>query len=107
MQFSGLETTLVSLLGSAVTGAVVRVWMGRSFVTKDNCASSKSSCGQIHEVAQEMMDSKIKAIKDELATLTAKTGRDQAKIFRMLRALIVYSDIPADQKQQILNEKGE
>ena len=107
MQFTGLETTTISILGSMITGAVVRVWMGRSFVSKDACASSKKSCGQVHEVAQRIVDSRVQGIEDDLKALAHKTGVDQAKIFRMLRALIVYSEIPKDKQQEILNDKGE
>ena len=73
MPFSGLETTLTTVVVAIIVGFIVRV---RS-VTRADC-------------------------KDQHKAMDVKF----AIIFRMLRALVSYSDIPDDKKIEILNEKG-
>ena len=66
MQFSGLETTTISIIGSIVTGAVVRVWMGRSFVSKEACLASREACKEVQSVDQCRVGDKIKAVEETL-----------------------------------------
>ena len=76
MQFSGLETMTISILGSMVTAAVVRVWMGGSFISKDTCSTNRSTCGQVHESTQGLVDSRITAIDKGLQDLAKKTAKE-------------------------------
>jgi hypothetical protein len=39
--------------------------------------------------------------------LAEKTSKDQAQQYRMLRALVVYSNIPPEKQQEILNDRSE
>jgi hypothetical protein len=107
MQFSGLETTTISIIGSIVTGAVVRVWMGRGFVSKETCTVNRTTCDQVHKSAQGLVDSRISGIEKGLSVLAEKTSKDQAQQYRMLRALVVYSNIPPEKQQEILNDRSE
>lgn len=107
MRFSGLETTTISIIGSIVTAAVVRVWMGRSFVSKEACLASREACKEVQSVDQCRVGDKIKAVEESLGDLSRKTARDQAQQYRMLRALVVYSNIPQAQQTEILNDRGE
>jgi hypothetical protein len=49
---------------------------------------------------------RIGTLETNLASLSEKTARDQAQQYRMLRALVVYSNIPQAQQAEILNDKG-
>nr|WP_287412757.1 hypothetical protein [Pseudodesulfovibrio sp.] len=74
MPFTGLETSLVTVVIAAIVGFFVRV---RSV--------SQSDC----KAQQDSMDIKFNTI------------------FRMLRALITYSNMPEEKKVAILNQKGD
>lgn len=81
MQFTPLETALITLVGAVFSGIFVRV---RS-VSKTECREHRGSC-KIHQ--------------DEIAVKFAI-------IFRMLRALVTYSNMPEDKKVRIINDKGD
>ena len=113
MEFSSLETMTITLLGSVVTAGVGRAWMGRAFVSKETCETGRKSCSDVCELRLQGLQAQIQAAETHVQELersyekfVEKTAETQGHIFRMLRAMIVYSDIPADKKQEILNERG-
>lgn len=84
MTFTPLEALLGGAMVSILSGVTVRLLTGGSFVTK-------AQCNRNHE--------------QECRT----NGSIQRKLdiqFRMLRALIIHSDLPEEKKEQILNERG-
>jgi tRNA C32,U32 (ribose-2'-O)-methylase TrmJ len=98
-QFSGLETILISLL-VAVISCVMLFWrMSKQYVTHDQCrqnhAGTEKDDAQIKELLEKMeqkMDQQYRSVdnKNEL-------------MFRMLRAVISYLDLPPEKRTEILN----
>jgi len=84
MLLTPLETLLGGALVSLVTGLAVRLLMGGAFVTRQQCRLN-------HERERRDSDSVQRKLDVQ---------------FRMLRALIVHSDLPAEKKEEILNERG-
>lgn len=107
MQFSGLEMMLISLLGSVVTAAVVRVWMGRSFVTIKAYESAQCACQAACKLQRDQLERQIAVLESMHKSFENRTDDKMDRVFRMLRALIVYSDIPKEKQQEILNDRGE
>ncbi len=96
MEFSALETITITMLGSVFTAGVVRVWMGRSFVTVKTL-----------QLTRESLERDIRVIKDAHSEDSKHTAATLRQLFSMTRALILYSDIPAEKKEAILNGRGE
>lgn len=86
MNFSALETALISLVVGLVFSALT-FWVGltKLFV-------SRNTCNERHRHDDETDD----RIRKKLDIL-----------FTMVRGLIVYSDMAPDKKQEILNARGE
>ena len=95
MELTGLELTMSGVALTALGGWIAS-WRGQS---KAGCAECQATCraavqAQLDHIARE---------QDELA------GEVAAKInilFRMVRALIVHSDIPRDEQERLLNDRG-
>lgn len=85
---TSLETALIALLASIVSGLVVKFFVGQG---KVNC----SDCEKRHA-----------ALDEDLAKSKEKDGEDHARIMRMLRSLITHSSMPPDKKEAILNDVG-
>lgn len=77
MQLTPLEILLGSALLSLLVGLAVRLVMRGSFVTKQ-----------------------------EFCSFTEEQKEKSTIIFRMLRAMIVHSDIDDEEKERILNDRG-
>lgn len=106
MQFSALELTLMSglfmALGSVVTGVIIRVLTGKRFVSQQECSARHANdC---------YMSTQLIAKIDELKTGQEKfqdsVDAKNSLVFRMLRSMVVYMDIPQEQKERILNERS-
>ncbi|GAB6178069.1 hypothetical protein JCM16814_29600 [Desulfobaculum senezii] len=69
---------------SIVTGIAVRVFMSRTFVTRQQCQQHQQLACRNTESVQRKLDI----------------------LFRMLRAFIINSDLPTAKKEEILNERG-
>lgn len=78
-----LEAILLGSLLATLGAVAVRLFMGAHFVSKSQCAKAHS--------LSEAADRKFK--------------RDMGTLFRMVRALLVNSDIPRDQQERILNDR--
>jgi hypothetical protein len=106
MEFSALETVTISMLGSVVTGAVVRVWMTRSFVTIKSCETLQKACTDKCELKRQQMEDRMDRVHAEHVDYVRSTDEKMKQVYRMLRGLIVFSDIPKDKQQEILNDRG-
>lgn len=85
MTLTPLEALLLAAFVSACTAVGVRIWLGNKFVLRSEC--------------QMRHDSGALALKN------ANTKLDI--LFRMTRALIVHSSIPAAKQEEILNTRAD
>ena len=95
MELTGLELTMSGVALTALGGWIAS-WRGQS---QSGCAKCQAEC---RAAVQAQLD-RIAREQDELA------GEVAAKInilFRMVRALIVHSDIPRDEQERLLNDRG-
>ena len=95
MELTGLEISLGGLALTAL-GGWISSWRGQS---RADCETCRMDC---RRQLQDQID-RIAREQDELA------GEVAAKInilFRMVRALIVHSDIPRDEQERLLNDRG-
>jgi hypothetical protein len=88
MELNGLEMTLIA--GAIATGAA---WISTTIQARQY--QTRVQCDERHASVCKGMDD-----------LTGKQDRDTALIMRMLRSLIVHSDIPEAEKERILNDRG-
>lgn len=88
MTFTPLETMAVTAFFSACTAIAVRLLFSGSFMTRRDCSAER-----------EKLCIERKQVRDDLDSI--KNG--QRTLFRMQRAMIVYSDIPDDKKEEVLN----
>jgi hypothetical protein len=110
MEFSGLETLVLTLLGSGAASAITKVWLSRSFVTQKGCEASRAACAGACDLKHHAMEQEIAAVEEHVQQVshTAESTDNQTKrtleqLFCMVQALIVYSDIPAEKREAILN----
>jgi len=106
MQFSMLELTLMSagctVLGAVVAGIVIRLLTGNRFVTQQECRARHASDCQMRTQLFEKIDELRAGQKQFQESVDAKNSM----VFRMLRSMVVYMDIPQEQKERILNERA-
>jgi Na+/glutamate symporter len=99
MQLSGLEialgSALVGMLSSGATGVLVKLTFGNRYVTQEQCE-------QRHEHECEQQGLLQNQQKKDMQELKKSIGI----LFRMNRALVTYSEIPATEKEKILNTNG-
>lgn len=102
-----VNIVLLTAFCSLVTGLLVRFFMLRSMVTTRACEEhrkiSRSACEEHRQSILRACEERHKA---ECRT-TAELKRDLRIVFRMLRALIAYSNIPQDVQADILNTRGD
>ena len=73
--------TLLALLSAIIASAVTHWFSGRSKQTLIGCAECRREC--------------------------QRDGKNRFDaLFRMMRALVLYSDIPDTEKEKILNDRG-
>lgn len=84
MTLTPLEALLGGSMVSFVTAVAVRIFMCRSFVTRQQCRLNHDLECRSNESVQRKLDI----------------------LFRMLRAFIINSDLPNEKKEDILNERG-
>ncbi|WP_018124959.1 hypothetical protein [Desulfovibrio oxyclinae] len=89
MSFTPLETLLIGFACSLLSAVGVRLLFAKNFVTHTQCTSER-----------EKMCQADKELRERLKSL----DNGQRIQFRMLRGIIVHSNIPAEQQERILNE---
>lgn len=91
LTFSPLETLLISLVFAIITAVAVRLFLGKKFMTREECAAYHGQDAQIRKSVEKKID--------DLA--------EQNKVvFRMVRGLVVYSNLDSADKERILNDRG-
>ena len=89
--YSGMETILIALLTAIISCVGLFVAMSRVFMTRRECSlqhqAIRTADGETSNKLQELIDS-------------------QRLQFQMMRAIIVYMEIPQDKKEAILNMTG-
>ncbi|WP_024333112.1 hypothetical protein [Desulfotignum balticum] len=106
MQFSTLELTLMSglftVLGAIIAGIVIRVLTGSRFVTQSECTARHSGDCR----SNEDLIAKIEEMRKGQEKFQESVDAKNSLVFRMLRSMVVYMDIPQEQKERILNERA-
>ena len=83
MQLTSLETVLITGFSAIVGGVVTHLVMGFRCVHKAQCDARHADESKAN---QSLRDS-------------------QRTLFRMTRALVIHSNIPAEEKERILNDR--
>lgn len=100
MQFTPLEAILLSSFTAIVSGLAVRFFVGGRFVNKEECRKN-------HEHESEhntQICSQIDELKTQQVDFQESTNQKLDVLFRMVRGLVVYSDMDRETKARILNE---
>ena len=95
MELTGLELTMSGVALTALGGWLAS-WRGQS---RTDCAKCQSEC---RAAVQAQLD-RITREQDELA---GEVARKIDILFRMVRSLIIHSEIPKDEQDRILNDRG-
>ena len=95
MELTGLELTLGGVALTALGGWIAS-WRGQS---KAGCAECQATC---RVVVQAQLD----RIAREQGELAGEVARKIDTLFRMVRSLIIHSEIPKDEQDRILNDRG-
>lgn len=106
MVFSPLEFALLSLIctvmGGVIVGIVVRYLSANRFMTREECdAKHANDCRSNQDLHR-----KIEELKQQQEKFQDGIAERNHILFRMLRGLVVYSDLSAENKEKILNERG-
>ena len=88
---TSLEISLISLFSSLVVGVAVRLFTQSGMVARDECH-------QKHQYEQNQQEQIVKEMQYMREQLHAQS--------RMIRALVVNSDMDSKQQQEILNENA-
>lgn len=88
MELTGLEV----IMGGAILSGVVG--LGTWLITSARY-QTRSACDERHA-----------SVCKDICDIRAKQDRDTSLIMRMLRSLIVHSDIPEAEKERILNDRS-
>ena len=88
---TSLEISLISLFSSLVVGVAVRLFTQSGMVARDECR-------QKHQYEQNQQEQIVKEMQYMRAQLQAQS--------RMIRALVVNSEMDSKQQQEILNENA-
>jgi len=84
------EAALLSVVVALLSVIVTAVIKDKTYVTKNECS-----------IIQQKQCAESKAIRDELSSAKGT----MAVNLRMTRALITYSDMPKDVKEEVLNDR--
>ena len=88
---TSLEISLISLFSSMIVGIAVRLFTQARMVSRDECR-------QKHQYEQNQQEQIVKEMQYMRAQLQAQS--------RMIRALVVNSEMDSKQQQEILNENA-
>lgn len=88
MELSGLEVVMGGAVLSGLVGLGTWVVTAAKYQTRSQC------------------DERHAGVCREICALTARQDRDTGLVMRMLRSLIVHSNIPKDEQERILNDRS-
>ena len=87
MELTGLEV----IMGGAILSGVVG--LGTWLVTSARY-QTRTGCDERHAI-----------VCRDICDLKSKQDRDTSLVMRMLRSLILYSDMPESEKERVLNDR--
>ena len=90
MTFSPLEAALMAFVASILTAIVARMLAIRVFMSRAECLKNHLAT----DLADHAAAKTINGIEAQIGT-----------IFSMIRGMVVYSDLPPEIKEKILNSK--
>lgn len=102
MTFTALEAVLLACFCSIVSGLAIRLLMGGKYMTRDECRVRHAT----EQQANEGLSRQMQELQRELRQYQQDTSNKLNTVFRMVRGLVVYSDLDGQTKEQILNERG-
>lgn len=88
MELTGLEVILGGTILSGVVGLGTWLVTSARYQTRTGC------------------DERHAGVCREVCALAARQDRDTGIVMRMLRSLIVHSNIPKDEQERILNDRS-
>jgi len=94
MEFTGLETILIGIVASGAGGVAMKVLFGNKSVSCKDCQEHR---GQFR--------SELDAFAREQESRADKDKKDHGMILRMLRSIVLNLNIPAEKKEDILNDR--
>lgn len=102
MTFSPLEALLLSTFTAIVGGVVVRMLASRHFVTKEQCRQNHQ-----HENQENVhLLEKLEELQNSVSAYQEDNKKRFNTLFRMVRGLIVHSELDKETRERILNENG-
>ena len=106
MMFSPLEFALLSLVftvvGGIIVGIVVRYLSVNRFMTREECdAKHTHDCRSNREIHQKIDEQHRQQVQFQV-----DVNKKIHTIFRMVRGMVVYSEMSPEKKEKVLNERG-
>jgi hypothetical protein len=99
--FTTLEAGLSTVLGAIFAGLAVRLFMSDKLMSKDECSLHRENCtSQSRHFCRKIDD-----VHAELRDIKGTNKRQFDALFRMVRGIIVHSDMGPDTRERILNEQ--
>ena len=101
MEFTALETIQFTIIGAIIAGIAVRVFLNSRYISKKECELRLTNCRTegIH------FTQKIDDLRQELKDYQAGNKKRLDALFRMVRGLIVQSNLSKEKQEQILNQQ--
>jgi len=87
---------MIALISSGTTGIAVKAFISQRYVTKEYCEQKHETDECRDDLMRQQQTKDMRELK-----------RANDVQFRMIRALVTYSDIPAPEKEKILNTSRE
>jgi|GEM_PF-2628264 len=113
MEFTGLETTLIGLVTTGVGGVAMKVWFGDKKMSCKDCNARHELVNEKVKAVEEKQDADREQFHDDLGALeeaqkerAEKDKADHGMILRMLRSMVVHSNISDEKKEEILNDRS-
>jgi len=99
MDAVAVAQTLAGILGALIVAAVGYWLGGRGKQTVTACEKCRVDCDAERAKAMEELRQTVRENKD-------RQSRDIELVMRMLRSLVLYSNIPEAEKERILNDRS-
>jgi hypothetical protein len=101
VEFTALETIQFTIIGAIIAGIAVRVFLSNKFISKKECELRLTNC----RTEGSHFTQKIDDLRQELKDYQAGNKRRLDALFRMVRGLIVQSNLSKEKQEQILNQQ--
>lgn len=101
VEFTALETIQFTIIGAIIAGIAVRVFLSNKFISKKECELRLSHC----RTQGSHFTQKFDDLHQELKDYQAGNKRRLDALFKMVRGLIVQSNMSKEKQEQILNQQ--